>query len=408
MPKIQIRRDTAANWKTNNPTLLQGELALETDERKMKIGDGTTDYNNLSYTNIADEWQKPADWVDIRSGALENSVYILVGHSADYSTYPTFKILVKSQNQTYYDVYVDGVKYATNAQNTSTTIDFQTLALASGWDVTTPQALHTHIIRVTPSSTNTIIRFSVQEQCGLLWLHSTLSNTIDAYQWFGTGKVPLLQAITTDQPTLKINSTYPSSMFDNCDSLVSVPTIEWEGAAGTQSCYKMIANNAAIKKLSFKNLLAHGDSVWYNPNLEEIKCENSYFTPHIHNNDKLKRFPPFQYKSTVTEVQLHNNPAIENATLDFSSFANTTRVRCQNTPGIKGLTVSSSAPFDGASPQINVSYTGLARAALVTLFNSMPTVNAGQVCNISHATGAADLTAEDLAIATNKGWTVTR
>ena len=77
--------------------------------------------------------------------------------------------------------------------------------------------------------------------------------------------------------------------------------------------------------------------------------------------------------------------------------------------GLKGLLVSPEAPFDStSSPQLDVSYTGLDRMALVNLFNSMPTVTDSQVCNITGCNGAADLTAEDLAIATGKGWTVTR
>lgn len=77
MPKIQMRRDTSANWKRVNPTLLDGEWALEADTKKMKIGDGSTDYNALPYSTAEDseEWRKPDDWIDIRSGALPNSVY---------------------------------------------------------------------------------------------------------------------------------------------------------------------------------------------------------------------------------------------------------------------------------------------------------------------------------------------
>lgn len=36
---IQIRRDTAANWQTNNPVLLAGELAFEYDTGLVKVGD---------------------------------------------------------------------------------------------------------------------------------------------------------------------------------------------------------------------------------------------------------------------------------------------------------------------------------------------------------------------------------
>ncbi len=46
---IQFRRDAAANWTTNNPTLAQGELGLETDTEFFKLGDGTTAWTSLGY-----------------------------------------------------------------------------------------------------------------------------------------------------------------------------------------------------------------------------------------------------------------------------------------------------------------------------------------------------------------------
>lgn len=49
MTKIQLRRDTAANWTTNNPIPASGEPCFETDTGKFKIGDGTTAYNDLPY-----------------------------------------------------------------------------------------------------------------------------------------------------------------------------------------------------------------------------------------------------------------------------------------------------------------------------------------------------------------------
>ena len=106
--------------------------------------------------------------------------------------------------------------------------------------------------------------------------------------------------------------------------------------------------------------------------------------------------------------------SLEPTFLDFSAFNKQSTLRLEGTAtyaprGIKGVVVSSEAPFDyTSSPQINVAYTGLDRQALRRLFKSMPTVSANQVCNITGATGAADLTAEDLAIATDKGWTITR
>ena len=49
---IQFRRDTAANWTSNNPTLANGEFAIETDTTKYKIGDGSTAWTSLSYGGL--------------------------------------------------------------------------------------------------------------------------------------------------------------------------------------------------------------------------------------------------------------------------------------------------------------------------------------------------------------------
>lgn len=46
--KIQLRRDLAANWTSNNPLLLNGEIGIETDTLKFKIGNGTQRWNSLS------------------------------------------------------------------------------------------------------------------------------------------------------------------------------------------------------------------------------------------------------------------------------------------------------------------------------------------------------------------------
>lgn len=50
--RIQLRRDTAANWTSVNPTLAVGELGLETDTDQFKIGDGSTAWASLAYGGI--------------------------------------------------------------------------------------------------------------------------------------------------------------------------------------------------------------------------------------------------------------------------------------------------------------------------------------------------------------------
>jgi len=47
--RFKLRSDTAANWTAANPVLLAGEIGVETDTRKYKIGDGSTAWAGLSY-----------------------------------------------------------------------------------------------------------------------------------------------------------------------------------------------------------------------------------------------------------------------------------------------------------------------------------------------------------------------
>jgi hypothetical protein len=46
---IQFRRDTAATWSSVNPTLAEGEVGLELDTGKIKIGNGSSSWANLTY-----------------------------------------------------------------------------------------------------------------------------------------------------------------------------------------------------------------------------------------------------------------------------------------------------------------------------------------------------------------------
>jgi hypothetical protein len=53
--QIQFRRDTAANWNSNNPTLAVGEVGLETDTNAYKVGDGSTTWTGLGYSQLSPE-----------------------------------------------------------------------------------------------------------------------------------------------------------------------------------------------------------------------------------------------------------------------------------------------------------------------------------------------------------------
>lgn len=49
MTTIQLRRGSSADWTAANPVLSQGEVGVEIDTNKFKIGDGSLTWNSLPY-----------------------------------------------------------------------------------------------------------------------------------------------------------------------------------------------------------------------------------------------------------------------------------------------------------------------------------------------------------------------
>ena len=77
------RSDTAANWTSANPILLAGELGHESDTDKLKIGDGITNWNGLTYLPIDGTWT--GDTIAVAYGGTGQTTYtdgqLLIGNS---------------------------------------------------------------------------------------------------------------------------------------------------------------------------------------------------------------------------------------------------------------------------------------------------------------------------------------
>jgi hypothetical protein len=80
---IKLRNGTASAWDSAAPTLLQGEVGLETDTRRIKVGDGSTAWASLSYWNYPKMAAKSADYTitdddadvfEITTGATDRTV----------------------------------------------------------------------------------------------------------------------------------------------------------------------------------------------------------------------------------------------------------------------------------------------------------------------------------------------
>ena len=73
---IQLKRGTAARWSQINPILALGELGLETDTQKFKVGNGVTPWTGLRYASGAPGPQGPQG-VQIQAATVQNGNLII-------------------------------------------------------------------------------------------------------------------------------------------------------------------------------------------------------------------------------------------------------------------------------------------------------------------------------------------
>ena len=188
---------------------------------------------------------------------------------------------------------------------------------------------------------------------------------------------PVLKSL--DSFTGELNSnTLVYSFYDT--NLEHIPTIAMNGAS---SVYDGLGafQQTKIKYVALKgtNTLKEASKFFDTPTLEKVDSENTleFNTGDFGNNKKLKMLPKGTFINSNYSNFLTQDSNLLPTNLDLSSNNTITKLDIYGTSdyridGLKSLLVSNEAPFTGTSPQINVSYTGLDRDALVDLFNSMP------------------------------------
>ena len=84
--RIRLRRGSAAAWTSANPTLLEGEIGVETDTVKLKVGDGTTAWNDLDYFTVAVDAGELDDLADVNIDGTpaDNELLAFDGGSGDW------------------------------------------------------------------------------------------------------------------------------------------------------------------------------------------------------------------------------------------------------------------------------------------------------------------------------------
>ena len=117
---LQFKRGTTKAFEQINPVLLYGEPSFEKDSYKMKIGDGTTKYNDLPYIGYQDApkdgksayeiWLEEGhegtveDFLESlvgEAGASAYEIWLAVGHEGSIVDF-----LIDIQGDSAYDVWI--------------------------------------------------------------------------------------------------------------------------------------------------------------------------------------------------------------------------------------------------------------------------------------------------------------
>ena len=189
--RLQIRRGTASQWTSANPILAAGEMGVETDTRKIKIGDGTTGWTSLNYI-AADN----PEISEIAQDAIDAALVAGTG-------------IVKSYNDgtNTITVSVDTSVIATKAELAEVAQDSIDQALTAGTGITKNynDATNTLTVSVDTGVISTVEYVDDE----ISNLSSNLNNTIDDY-------IPLSQKGTaTGVATLDANTLVPLSQLTN-------------------------------------------------------------------------------------------------------------------------------------------------------------------------------------------------
>lgn len=174
--------------------------------------------------------------------------------------------------------------------------------------------------------------------------------------------------------------TNVNGMFERCVSLVEAPFFDTSNLEEFSSCFTYCDSLESIPQYDLSSVTYMYETFY--------ECYSLKNIPPLNLSSLESVSSPFYYCSS-----LYSFPEISlsESAIDISTFFD----RC------------SSLQQSGLSQVFSdIDYVGclLGRAALVEIFNNLGEAEA--TINIEGNYGAADLTAEDLAIATDKGWTV--
>ena len=211
---FKLRRDTAANWSSENPTLADGELGFDKTNTYLKIGDGSTAWNSLGQFTQSEE-----SITDFIGGTVTGNTetFITVTYDDSDNTLD-FVVPVLDEdnlvsNSATHLATQQSIKAYVDAQVTAQDLDF---AADSGGslaiDLDSEALTFTGGTGIDTSGSGNAVTFAIDSTVATLTGTQTLTNkTLSSPTFSGTASGSLAIANTTTDDSLLITTTEDSS-----------------------------------------------------------------------------------------------------------------------------------------------------------------------------------------------------
>ena len=267
---FKLRRDTAANWSSNNPTLADGELGFDKTNVYLKIGDGTTAWNSLGQFTQSEE-----SITDFIGGTVTGNTetFITVTYNdADNTLDFVVPVLDEDNLATNSATHLatqQSIKAYVDAQVTAQDLDFQgdsggalsidldseTLDIAGGTNITTAGSGNTITVNIDPidednMASNSATQVPSQQSVKAYVDSQVTAQDLDTAGDSGTGSIDL------DSQSLTISGTANeiTTVASNQGITIGLPdNVTIAGnltVAGTQTTVSSTTVNVADPMLS--------------------------------------------------------------------------------------------------------------------------------------------------------------
>lgn len=233
----------------------------------------------------------------------------------------------------------------------------------------------------------------------------SISSGVDINEYFtsaqdGNAGTSLQSAIKKVPSNLDISKiTSLSSFFRACYNLTEIPLLDTSKITAMDSAFSYCTRITTIPLLDTSNVTATG-SMFNN-------CSNLKSIPKLNMNKVVNMYSMFENCDNLQEIPQLNVPNIVILSRAFHFVYN-----LQNFGGLLNLgqAYSTSKSANYSNYTLNLSYsTKLTHDSLMNVINNLYDIATKGVASqqlILGSTNIAKLTAEEIAIATNKGWTV--